>query len=65
MKRNLVKTPCGLPIGEAVTTKEGEPGLVIQRGKISEIVSLTYVMEQIKIKINNSNIHSRNTERGA
>lgn len=65
MKKNLVKTPCGLPIGGAVTTKNGEPGLEIQRGSLSEIVSLTYVREQIELKINNHNINSRNTERGA
>lgn len=65
MKKNLIKTPCGLPIGEAVTTKDGEPGLEIQRGGVSETVTLTYVMEQIQQKIKSNKIYSRKTERGA
>lgn len=65
MKRNLVKTPCGLPIGEAVSTKDGEPGLEIMHKGKSEIISLKYLMEQVKKIVNRNNANSRNTERGA
>ncbi len=68
MNKKLVKTPSGLPVGEAVTTENGELGLIIQHGSMSEMVSLTYVKEQISIKLNKLNtqkLNSRNTEQGA
>ena len=48
MKRDLVKTPCGLPIGEAVSTKNGELGLEIKHGGKTETISLKYLYEQVK-----------------
>lgn len=65
MNRKLVKTPCGLPIGEVVSTKNGEPGLEIKHKGKSEIISLKYLAEQIKKITNMNNSDSRNTEHGA
>lgn len=65
MKKNLIKTPCGLPIGEAVSTIDGEPGLeIIHKGK-SEIISLRYLVDKVKKVVNMDNSTSRKTEQGA
>ncbi len=63
MKKKLVKTPCGLPVGEAVSTKNGELGLEIKHGSKSEVISLDYLTTQVKKLITNSD--SRKTEQGA
>ena len=55
MKKDLVKTPAGIPIGEAVNTENGELGLEIKHGSISEIVSLKYLYEQVKMKVHRKN----------
>ena len=48
MNKKLVKTPCGIPVGEAVSTKNGEPGLEIRHKGKTEIISLKYLIEQVK-----------------
>ena len=48
MNKKLVKTPCGIPVGEAVSTKNGEPGLEIRHKGKTEIISLNYLIEQVK-----------------
>jgi hypothetical protein len=55
MKKDLVKTPCGIPVGEAVSTTDGEPGLEIIRNGKSETISLKYLYEQVKVKLNRKN----------
>ena len=55
MKKDLVKTPCGIPVGEAVNTTAGEPGLEIIRNGKSETISLKYLYEQVKVKLNRKN----------
>ena len=55
MKRDLVKTPCGLPVGEAVSTKNGELGLEIKHGGKTEIISLKYLCEQVKAIVSKKN----------
>ena len=66
MNKKLVKTPCGIPVGEAVSTKNGEPGLEIRHKGKTEIISLNYLIEQVKKIINKKeNRNSRNTEQGA
>ena len=56
MKKDLVKTPAGIPIGEAVNTENGELGLEIKHGGKTETISLKYLYEQVKKIVGRKNI---------
>lgn len=47
MKKNLVKTPTGIPVGEAVR-QDGAPALHIQHKGRHETITLAYLQKQIE-----------------
>lgn len=65
MKKNLIRTSSGVPVGAAVRTKDGEPGLEVQRYGIIDVISLKDLSDEVIKIINTDSIHSRKTEQGA